>query len=59
MNSGQDFFLQTMLEDAQIVPEAEPMIDLVKEMHRLYELKMLLNYLDRFDEIMGHDSLNV
>jgi hypothetical protein len=48
-----------MLEDAQTVPEAEPFIEMVKEMHRLYELKLLLNYLDRFDDIMGHESLNV
>ena len=48
-----------MLEDAQTVPEADPMLDLVHEMHRLYELKLLLNYLDRFDSIMGSDSLNI
>ena len=31
---------------------------LLKEINALYELKLLLNYLERFDEIMGPTSLD-
>jgi len=32
--------------------------ELLKEINALYEMKLLLNYMDRFDEIMGQGSLN-
>ena len=64
MNSDVEpiqFFLTTMMEDVQMVPEAQKMevTEMVKEMHKLYELKMMLNYLDRFDKIMGTENLNI
>ena len=55
--SEDDFFIQQI---AEVQEENDELMTIVmEEMLKLYELKVLEQYLDRFDEIMGPKDLTI